>query len=369
VRTVVIDTNVLLSQPEVVNGFQDADVVIPETVLSEIDKLKTARVDPDLRYKGRQISRILFDLSERGSLHEGVGLPGGGDLRIVGLTDEKNLPEGLSGRNADDRILAVALQERSAGSEVTLVTNDLNMLLKAQTFGLDVERVETDEGFARRFLMRPFQRYRGVLTVLGISLAVFAAAIYLAVFSPYAPSRQATGISALPPEFVEQLSVDQQQVLNYLFRLEGDPKDLEAQKAVAILYDSMSQQNTAFIPYAIQHWEKVVELTPNDTAARTDLATLYFRSGSIDRAIAAVSTVLRQDPNHVNANFNLGIFYMNTKPKQYQKAANQFVKVVKVARDNPEQAGAAQRAQTMLDQIKKEAATAGQPITDDGGTL
>jgi PhoH-like ATPase len=70
VRTVVIDTNVLLSQPDVVNTFHDADVVIPEMVLSEIDKLKTARVDPELRYKGRQISRILFELSEVGSLHD-----------------------------------------------------------------------------------------------------------------------------------------------------------------------------------------------------------------------------------------------------------------------------------------------------------
>ena len=138
-RTVVIDTNVLLSQPEVVNSFHDADVVIPEIVLSEIDKLKTARVDPELRYKGRQVSRILFELSETGGLHEGVELAGGSTLRVTGLGSDADMPPGLSSRNTDDRILAVAIRlHEESGNPVTLVTNDLNMLLKAQRFHLDV---------------------------------------------------------------------------------------------------------------------------------------------------------------------------------------------------------------------------------------
>ena len=63
-KIVVLDTNVLLADPNSVLSFPRAEVVIPETVLGELDKLKTARVDPDLRFRGREVSRILFELSE-----------------------------------------------------------------------------------------------------------------------------------------------------------------------------------------------------------------------------------------------------------------------------------------------------------------
>ena len=82
-KIVVLDTNVLLADPNSILSFPRAEVVIPETVLSELDKLKTARVDPDLRFRGREVSRILFDLSEEGSLVEGVELPDGGSLRVM----------------------------------------------------------------------------------------------------------------------------------------------------------------------------------------------------------------------------------------------------------------------------------------------
>lgn len=368
-RTVVIDTNVLLSQPEVVHDFPDAEVVIPEVVLSEIDKLKTARVDPELRFKGRQISRTLFELSERGNLHDGVDLPNGGSVRIVSLTNDNQFPEGLSARNADDRILAVALQERSASREVTLVTNDLNMLLKAQSFQMDVERVEIDESWGRRFIVRPVQRYRVPIMILAASVAVFAAIVYVVIYFGNSQGRSASGIAALPTEFIDQLAPEQGQILNLLYKLQANPKDMESQKSLAVLYDTMSEQNAAYIPLAIHHWEQFVQLSPTDTNARTDLATLYFRSGRLEDAMQAVSQVLRQDPNHVNANFNLGVFYLNSKPKEFQKAANQFLKVIKLTQGKSQLADSTTRAKTMLEQVKKEAAAAGTPIKTDGGTL
>jgi len=369
VRTVVIDTNVLLSQPEVVHDFPDDEVVIPEMVLSEIDKLKTARVDPELRFKGRQISRTLFELSERGNLHEGVELPNGGRLRIVGLANENQIPEGLSPRNADDRILAVALQERSASRDVTLVTNDLNMLLKAQSFQVDVERVEIDESWGRRFIVRPVQRYRVPIMILSASIAVFAAIVFVVIYFGNSQNRAVSGIASLPTEFIDQLSPEQGQVLNLLFKLQANPKDTESQKSLAVLYDSMSEQNAAYIPLAIRHWEQFVQLSPTDSDARTDLATLYFRSGRLDDAMQGVSQVLRQDPNHVNANFNLGVFYLDSKPKEYQKAANQFLKVIKLTEGKAQLADATTRAKAMLEQVKKDAAAAGTPIQTNGGTL
>jgi len=158
-RTVILDTNVLLSNPEILSDYPDAEVIIPETVLGEIDKLKTSRVDPDLRFRGREVSRILFDFSETGSLVAGVDLPDGGRLRVLPLDSDAGLPEGMSLRNADDRILATAHQACSAGCEdLTLVTNDLNMLLKAQTYGLKVERREEGRPSWPKRAARWFQR-------------------------------------------------------------------------------------------------------------------------------------------------------------------------------------------------------------------
>ena len=369
-RTVVIDTNVLLSQPEVVNSFHDADVVIPEMVLSEIDKLKTARVDPELRYKGRQVSRILFELSETGGLHEGVELAGGSTLRVAGLGSDAEMPPGLSSRNTDDRILAVAIRlHEESGNPVTLVTNDLNMLLKAQRFHLDVERVETDDGLLRRFVVRPFQRYRAALGILAVAVAVFAAAIYLTLFSPFAAGRQPTGLAAVPPEFVEQLSLEQQQELNYLFRLQADPKDVDARSALATVYDALSQQNSAYLPYAIKHWELVVQQSPQDEDARTDLATDYFRSGRVDLAIKEVKQVLATDPEHVNANFNLAVFLLNSDPKDYQGTANQLQLVISLTTGDSARSAILDRAKTLLEQVKKDAAAAGVTLRLEGGSL
>ena len=109
-KVVILDTNVLLADPNSILSFPRSEVVIPETVLGELDKLKTARVDPDLRFRGREISRMLFDLSEDGSLVEGVELPDGGTLRVAPFDSEKTLPKGVGSRNADDRILATAYQ-------------------------------------------------------------------------------------------------------------------------------------------------------------------------------------------------------------------------------------------------------------------
>src|SRR5512137_409857 len=174
----VLDTSVLLS-------FPGAEVIVPETVLAELDKLKTSRVDPDLRFRGREVSRVLFDLSEQGSLTEGVTLPDGGTLRVA--TEENGMPEGLSARNADDRILAVAYNtNKNAGpeDEVRRITNDLNMLLKAQTLGVPVARhgEGLEASFTRRYIVRPFQRYRVPLAILAVALAVFAAIVVLVLW-------------------------------------------------------------------------------------------------------------------------------------------------------------------------------------------
>ena len=370
-KTVVLDTNVLLADPQALLAFPDIEVVIPETVLGELDKLKTSRVDPDLRFRGREVSRILFELSEQGSLIDGVELPDGGRLRVVPVDADAPMPEGLTTRNADDRILAVAVQLCQTGCEdgLTMVTNDLNMLLKAQTFGLEVERYAEgpDGGFAKRYIIRPFQRYRVPLGILATSLAIFAAIIVITVWGP--GSRDAIP-SAVPVEFRDQLPDAQQRILDYLTMLERNESDLDTRLALANLYYEL-RLTTGDIRYsslAIKHYERYLELRPENADVRADLASSYFYSGQTDRAIQEACRILEQDGEHVEAIFNLGVFYWRGR-QDYAAAATQFQRVIELTSGGDAQAQQyGQEATAALEQVRQEAAAAGQPLPE-GGTF
>ena len=377
-KVVVLDTNVLLADPNSVLSFPRAEVVIPETVLGELDKLKTARVDPDLRFRGREVSRILFDLSEEGSLVAGVALPDGGSLRVAPFDSDATMPEGLSPRNADDRILATAYHVCKATDtecDVTLVTNDLNMLLKAQTLGIAVSRHGdgTEGGWGRRFIIRPFQRYRVPLTILAVALAVLVGVVLIAVYTQ--PKLGAAPAQQLPAEFKSLLSTAQQTALDALTALQTNPNDTESLLKMANFYFDANTTTkvtdaAAAFSYAqqgIRYFERYLKLSPQDNDARSDYATLLFATGHTDRAIQEVSTVLKNDKNHVNANFNLGIFYAQGR-RDYALAAAQFKKVVQLTANVPTQHAAYQAAVNNLAQAQKAAAAAGQSITATGAT-
>lgn len=365
-RTVVLDTNVLLADPESLLSYPDAEVIIPETVLGEIDKLKTSRVDPDLRFRGREVSRMLFELSEDGSLVDGVDLPDGGRLRIVPLDSDTELPEGLSARNADDRILAVAYSVCASGCEdLTLVTNDLNMLLKAQTFGIKVERrADAEGGFARRYIIRPFQRYKIPIGILAIALAVFAGVLALSFYT----SSLTSGSASVPDEFRDALSPSYRALLDGLTALESDPDDMDATKQVADAYYDLYQEtgSVGFAQAGIQYYTTYLQSNPDDLDARVDMSVLYFYTGSTDRAIQEISTVLEADPSHLNANFNLGIFYWQGR-SDYDNGASQLMKVVDLAAESTDAHAAviAGNAKAALQQLQADAAAAGVTLDID----
>ncbi len=364
-RVVILDTNVLLADPNSILSFPRAEVVIPETVLGELDKLKTARVDPDLRFRGREVSRILFDFSEEGSLVEGVDLPDGGRLRVVPFESDTELPEGVSARNADDRILATAYQERQAAAgdpdrEVELVTNDLNMLLKAQTLGLAVSRYAegVEGGFARRYIIRPFQRYKVPLGILAVALGVFAAVLVI-VFVSRQPS---SGVGTIPAEFENLLSTQQQRALQALRTLERNPNDPDALLAMGDFYfDAMAAAQQAgdqasvlqYSRQGVRYYERFLEQQPDQNDARADLASMLFYSGQTDRAIQQVGTVLENDPNHVNANYNLGIFYWQGR-RDLEAARDQMNHVIDLTENDAQQHAALERARLVLEQIEHE---------------
>jgi len=372
-RTVVLDTNVLLSDPDSLLTYPDAEVLIPETVLGEIDKLKTGRADADLRFRGREVSRMLFELSETGDMLAGVDLPGGGTLRIAPLNTDLPLPNTLNTRNADDRILAVALQACEGGCEdLTLVTNDLNMLLKAQALGLKVVHRENtaDGSWAKRHIAVPFQRYRIPLTILAIAVAVFAAVIAFAVYSS-SLVQQKPQYTTVPDEFRDMLSTDQRSLLDGLVTLQAKSSDSDALKQVANAYYNLHDQtsNIAYAQKAIDYFTRYLKIHPTDADARTDMAALYFYTGSTDRAIQEATTVLKNNPDHVQANFNLGIFYWRGR-KDYRAAVSQFTKVEQLtAKGDANAQLVGTSAKTNIASIKSEAEKAGESIDATGGAI
>lgn len=377
---VVLDTNVLLADPTAVLSFPRDDVVIPETVLGELDKLKTARVDPDLRFRGREVSRILFDLSEEGSLVEGVDLPDGGRLRVAPFEPDSPLPPGVQSRNADDRILAAVFQMRALygeDAEITLITNDLNMLLKAQTLGVAVQRHEdgVEASFARRWVIRPFQRYRVPLAILAVALAVFAGVVWVALFLQPNMSSQTTEV---PPEFKNVLTTQQQaafDALSALKNLQQHPQDPESLRTLSTFYYDQYTQLAQIDPavafnaadQAIRYSDRYIAVSPNDINARVDAAILFFYTGQSDRAIQLVTEALKMDKNHVKGNYNLGVFLWQSTRRDYAGAAAQFEKVIKSTQGDPHQSAVYQSAVNSLAKVKSDAAAAGSSIESTGG--
>ncbi|MEJ2470142.1 MAG: PhoH family protein [Desulfuromonadales bacterium] len=145
-KTFVLDTNVLLHDPQALFHFQDNDLVIPMTVIEEIDRFKK-----DLSETGRnarQFSRIMDGLRAKAKLIEGVELETGGHLRVALYTEEqlKILPPELRMDRGDNRILAVALNVKNgSNSSVIFVTKDTNLRIKADAVGLKAEDYESDK--------------------------------------------------------------------------------------------------------------------------------------------------------------------------------------------------------------------------------
>jgi len=343
-KTVVFDTNVLLTDPNVFFEYKDANIVIPETVLGELDKLKTARVDPDLRFRGREVSRLIFELAQGQSLIEGVEIGDGSTMRVAPMEFGSNqLPEGFTTKSADERILATAyLTEKALGkdSDFVLVTNDLNMLLKAQALGLTVEQFGTgsDVSFTKRYILRPFQRYRVPLTILAVAMAVFGAVTLVSFWLLENTANQAPSSA----EFRNLLTSDQKEAYNNLIALQQNPSDENALLGLAQYFSGRAEFNEsrgdrgAMINDAkegVKYFERYLGFVPSDTDARADMAKLFFYSGDTDRAIQEVAQVLEVNPNHILANFWLGIFYWQGR-QDIPAALDQFRKVEDLTKNN-----------------------------------
>ncbi|MCX6502151.1 MAG: PhoH family protein [Microbacterium sp.] len=137
-RSYVLDTSVLLSDPSAFFRFAEHSVVIPVVVITE---LEAKRHDPELGYFARQALRHLDDLRiEHGRLDFPIIVGSGGTLRVeLTNTDPTVLPSGMRLGDNDTRILAVAMHLMQEGHHVTVVSKDLPMRVKAASLGIDAE--------------------------------------------------------------------------------------------------------------------------------------------------------------------------------------------------------------------------------------
>ena len=137
-RTYVLDTSVLLSDPRAFFRFAEHNVVVPVVVITE---LEGKRHDPEIGYFARQALRHLDELRvEHGRLDFPVPVGAGGTLRVeLNNTNPDALPSGMRLGDNDSRILAVAMNLASDGQEVTVVSKDLPMRVKAASLGISAE--------------------------------------------------------------------------------------------------------------------------------------------------------------------------------------------------------------------------------------
>jgi PhoH-like ATPase len=143
-RTYVLDTSVLLSDPRAMTRFAEHEVVIPIVVITE---LEAKRHHPELGYFARSALRMLDELRvEHGRLDSPLQINDEGGTLIVELnhTEVDALPLGFRLGDNDTRILAVARNFAAEGREVTLVSKDLPMRVKASAVGLFAEEYHAD---------------------------------------------------------------------------------------------------------------------------------------------------------------------------------------------------------------------------------
>jgi PhoH-like ATPase len=163
IKTYVLDTNVLLHNPKSLFVFQENNVVIPFTVLEELDKFKG--VNSEIGRNARECIRYLDRLRDEGDLTEGVNLGDIGDappdsdstkanddtlaprptgtLRIV--IAKQDMPPALAEDTPDHRIIAVAWNLLALGEAAVFVSKDINARIKADALGINAEDFENQK--------------------------------------------------------------------------------------------------------------------------------------------------------------------------------------------------------------------------------
>jgi len=142
----VLDTNVLLHNPKSLYMFADNEVVIPFTVLGELDTFK--KNSDDTGRSAREVIRQLDALRSKGSLANGVEWNGhGGKVRVefADLSHCEKRPTWFVDDSPDNRIIGVAWELTQQGKHAVVITKDINVRLKSDALGILTEDFEAEK--------------------------------------------------------------------------------------------------------------------------------------------------------------------------------------------------------------------------------
>jgi len=132
----VLDTNVLIEDPEAIFNFKDAILGVPLTVLEELDKIKVENTARGA--SARLITRHLDQIRSKGSLAQGVELDNGSTLKVL-FESECKQKSVLGFSVADNKILLNAAHLKEQGHNVVFVSKDINARVKADALGIEAQ--------------------------------------------------------------------------------------------------------------------------------------------------------------------------------------------------------------------------------------
>lgn len=163
----VLDTNILINSPSAIFAFDEHDVCIIDVVLFELDGLKNEA--GSVGANAREAIRALSSLQEKGSLIDGVALPGGGTITVISIPQNR-VTYATGGRISNDDAILNTIKEAKwpADCEIVLVTNDLNMRLKAETRHIIAEPYRSEKS------VNLHEQYKGRCTAIVSSAAIDA---------------------------------------------------------------------------------------------------------------------------------------------------------------------------------------------------
>lgn len=141
-KTFVLDTNVILHDPMSMFSFEGSRVVIPLTVIEELDTFK--RSNDERGRSARFVSRKLDELRRNGKLSDWVPLEHGGKLKVeIQVSD--GLPKAFSAHTKDNEILSCALYLKKQGENIVFISKDINLRIKAESLGLETQDFEKEK--------------------------------------------------------------------------------------------------------------------------------------------------------------------------------------------------------------------------------
>ncbi len=141
-KTFVLDTNVILHDPMSMFSFEGSRVVIPLTVIEELDTFK--RSNDERGRSARFVSRKLDELRKGGKLSNWVPLEHGGQLKVeIQVSD--GLPKAFTAHTKDNEILSCAQYLKKQGENVVFISKDINLRIKAEALGLETQDYEREK--------------------------------------------------------------------------------------------------------------------------------------------------------------------------------------------------------------------------------